>query len=255
MATTTSDAWVEQIRRGAPRAIARAISVVENGDAAGGELLRRLAAPGRHATAIGITGAPGSGKSTLVDALITALRKRGRTVGVLAVDPSSPITGGALLGDRVRMQTHAGDSGVFIRSMATRGALGGVAKATLAAAAILDAAGKEFILIETVGVGQGEVAIAEFADVTLLVLVPGMGDDVQTLKAGVMEIADIFVLNKSDLPGADYLEQEVQFAIGLAPRRRSGKPPAIVRTVASEGKGVDELLAAINAAVSSGPAE
>ena len=244
--------WAEQIRRGEPGAIARAITAVENRDPSSRELLELLTPHAGRAVKVGVTGAPGSGKSTLVDALLTALRRQGRTVGVLAIDPSSPVTGGALLGDRVRMQKHSTDPGVFIRSLATRGALGGLAAATRDAAAILDAAGKAFILIETVGVGQDEVAIAGFADVTLLVLVPGMGDDVQSLKAGVMEIADIFVLNKSDQPGADALEQELEFAIGYAPQRAGKKRrPCIVRTVASEGRGVDELLAAV-AAVTSG---
>jgi LAO/AO transport system kinase len=242
--------WVEEIRHGDPRAIARAISAVENGESVGAQLLQQLTPYAGRAVKVGITGSPGSGKSTLVDALTAALRKQGRTVGILAIDPSSTITGGALLGDRVRMQAHAGDAGVFIRSMATRGALGGIAAATRDAAAILDASGKDTILIETVGVGQDEVAIAAFADATLLVLVPGMGDDVQALKAGVMEIADVFVLNKADLPGADYLEQEVQFAIGLAPQRGRRKRPAIVRTVASEGKGIGELLSALAAVTS-----
>ena len=207
--------WSEKILRGDTRAVARAITAVENREAQGVELLKRLFSRTGRATLIGVTGAAGSGKSTLVDALVTNLRSKGHSVGVLAVDPTSPFTGGAMLGDRVRMQTHANDPGTYIRSMATRGSLGGLAAATLDAALVLDASGKEFILIETVGVGQDEVEIARLADVTLLLLVPNFGDDVQVLKAGVMEIADIFVVNKSDLDGTDRLEQDIRGVLSL----------------------------------------
>jgi LAO/AO transport system kinase len=233
--------WAERVRHSEGRAVAQAITAVENRDAAGEQLLRSLFPFTGRATLIGVTGAPGSGKSTLVDALAVALRRRRHSIGILAVDPSSPFTGGAILGDRIRMQAHAGDPGIFIRSMATRGALGGLAARTFDAAMILDAAGMEFILIETVGVGQDEVEIARVADATLLLLAPAMGDDVQALKAGVMEVADIFVLNKSDLPGADRLEADVAAALTLTPAPTAWQPP-IVRTVASRGEGVEELL-------------
>jgi LAO/AO transport system kinase len=218
---------------------------VENREPEAAELLKRLFPRTGRATLIGVTGAAGSGKSTLVDALVRALRSRNHSVGVLAVDPTSPFSGGAMLGDRVRMQAHASDPGTFIRSMATRGSLGGVAAATFDAALVLDAAGKDFILVETVGVGQDEVEIARLADVTLLLLVPGAGDDVQALKAGIMEIADIFVINKSDLDGADRLEEEIRGMQSLSPEGSGWRPP-IVRTVATRAEGVDGLLAAVN---------
>ncbi len=236
--------WVERIRQGDVPAISRAISWIEDGEARGQELLQALRPHTGRAALIGVTGAVGSGKSYLVDCLAALLRTRGKTVGILAVDPSSPFSGGALLGDRIRMQTQANDAGTYIRSMATRGSLGGVSRATLDAARVLDAAGKEYILIETVGVGQAEVEIARLADVTLVLLTPGMGDDVQAMKAGVMEIADVFVLNKSDLPGAERVEQEVQSLLSVAPRTEKWQPP-IVKTVATENKGVEQLLEAI----------
>ncbi len=236
--------WVERIRQGDVPAISRAISWIEDGEARGQELLQALLPHTGRAVLIGVTGAVGSGKSNLVDCLAALLRTRGKTVGILAVDPSSPFSGGALLGDRIRMRTQANDAGAYIRSMATRGSLGGVSRATLDAARVLDAAGKEYILIETVGVGQAEVEIARLADVTLVLLTPGMGDDVQAMKAGVMEIADVFVLNKSDLPGAERVEQEVQTLLSVAPRMEKWQPP-IVKTVATENKGVEQLLEAI----------
>jgi LAO/AO transport system kinase len=191
-----------------------------------------------RALILGVTGAPGAGKSTLCDRLTRVLRDEGKTVGVIAVDPTSPYTGGALLGDRIRMQQHHADPGVFIRSMATRGWLGGLASATTEMTMLLDAAGYDVILVETVGVGQDEVEIARLADVTMVVLVPGMGDDVQAIKAGIMEIADVFVINKSDQPGADRVESEIQAMLSLA----DGPKPAIVRTVATDGTGIAELL-------------
>ena len=193
---------------------------------------------------IGITGSPGSGKSTLVDQLAREYRKLQKTVGIVAVDPSSPYTGGAILGDRIRMQAHHADTGIFIRSMATRGFLGGLARTTADVATVLDASGRQIVLVETVGVGQDEVDIVRLADVTVVILVPGMGDDVQSIKAGIMEIADIFVINKSDREGADRVEKEVRAMQSLAAREDQWAP-AIVRTVATEGKGTAELVAAI----------
>jgi LAO/AO transport system kinase len=197
-----------------------------------------------NAYVVGVTGAPGTGKSTLVDRLATYYRRLGEEIGIIAVDPTSPYTGGAILGDRIRMQGHAGDAGMFIRSMATRGFLGGLARTTADAALVLDAAGKKYVLIETVGVGQDEVDIVRLADCTLVVLVPGFGDDIQNMKAGLMEIADIFVLNKTDREGADRLEAQLEAMLDLAPER-DGWKPQIVRTVATEGKGIDDLAAAI----------
>jgi len=239
------EAWSEQIRKGDVRAVARAITAIEDRGAQSEELLQRLFAHTGRAFVIGITGAPGTGKSTLVDRLASYYRGAGDQVGIIAVDPTSPYTGGAILGDRIRMQGHAGDSGIFIRSMATRGFLGGLARTTGEVAMVLDAAGKQFILVETVGVGQDEVDIVRLADCTLVLLVPGLGDDVQSMKAGLMEIADIFVLNKSDRDGSDRLEAELTATLHLAPEREGWKP-RIVRTVATENKGVDELALAIN---------
>ena len=210
---------------------------VENGDPHALARLRTLA-PG-HARIVGITGAPGAGKSTLVDALATAIRRDGKTLAIIAVDPSSGISGGAILGDRIRMQQHHADPGIFIRSMATRGNLGGLARATAGLARLMDAAGKDYVLIETVGAGQVEIAIASLAQVTVVVLVPGMGDGVQTIKAGILEIADIFAINKADQPGADKVEVELHANDVMRP---------IVKTVATTGEGVDKLLDAIRTA-------
>lgn len=196
------------------------------------------------ARVIGVTGAPGAGKSTLVDQLARLYRKQERTVGIIAVDPTSPYTGGAILGDRIRMQGHFGDPGIYIRSMATRGSLGGLARTTADVTTVLDASGRDVILIETVGVGQDEVEIVRLADITVVILVPGMGDDVQTIKAGIMEIADLFVINKSDREGAERVEREIRALQSLAIPKDGWAPP-IVKTVASEGKGVEELCAAI----------
>lgn len=232
--------WAEQVRSGDVRAISRAMTAIESRSTEAEDLLRQLFARTGKAFLVGVTGAPGTGKSTLVDRMAAHYRAQKETVGVIAVDPSSPFTGGAILGDRIRMQGHASDSGVFIRSMATRGSLGGLSQATSDAALLLDAAGKHFVLIETVGVGQGEVEIARLADCTIVVLVPGMGDDVQSLKAGVMEIADIFVVNKADHEGVDKFEQQLRAILQLVPERDGWKPP-IVLTIATENKGIDEL--------------
>lgn len=225
-----------QIREGNPRALARTATGIENRDPQALATLHELAPFAGHAKIIGITGAPGAGKSTLVDALASALRREGKTLAILAVDPTSGISGGAILGDRIRMQQHYADPGIFIRSMAARGSLGGVARATADMVRLMDAAGKDYVLIETVGVGQAEIAIADLAQTTVVVLVPGMGDDVQTIKAGILEIADIFAINKSDQPGADRLERELQ---------ANGPQIPIVRTVATTGEGIDKLFEAI----------
>jgi LAO/AO transport system kinase len=236
--------WVERIRSGEVRAVARAISAIENGTPDSVELLKALFPHSGNARVIGLTGAPGSGKSTLVDQLAREYRKQGSTVGIVAVDPTSPYTGGAILGDRIRMQAHHADTGIYIRSMATRGFLGGLARTTADVATALDASGKDVVLIETVGVGQDEIDIVRLADVTIVILVPGMGDDVQSIKAGIMEIADIFVINKSDRDGADRVEKEIRAMQSLA-MRDDNWTPSIVRTVATEAKGVPELAAAI----------
>jgi len=234
----------EQLRSGDARALARAISTVENRSPGWSDLLKALFPHTGHARILGLTGPPGAGKSTLVDQLARHYRKQNQTVGIIAVDPTSPYTGGAILGDRIRMQEHFSDPGIYIRSMATRGSLGGLARTTADVATVLDAAGRDLIMIETVGVGQDEVDIVRLADVTVVILVPGMGDDVQTIKAGIMEIADIFVINKSDRDGAERVEREIRALQSLAVRSDKLTPP-IVKTVASQGVGVDDLAAAI----------
>jgi LAO/AO transport system kinase len=232
--------WADRLRNGDPRALARAISTVENREPGSSELLKSLFAHTGRARILGLTGAPGAGKSTLVDQLAKHYRKHNQTVGIIAVDPTSPYSGGAILGDRIRMQDHFADPGIYIRSMATRGSLGGLARATADVATVLDASGRDLIMIETVGVGQDEVDIVRLADITVVILVPGMGDDVQTIKAGIMEIADIFVINKSDREGAERVEREIRAMQSLAVRTDNWTPP-IVKTVASEGQGVVEL--------------
>lgn len=236
--------FAERILKGDTRALARAASWIENRRPEAESLLQELFPRTGRSLVLGITGPPGAGKSTLCDQLASVLRSEGKTTGILAVDPTSPYSGGAILGDRIRMQRHHADPGVFIRSMATRGWLGGLARATAEMTLLLDAAGFDVVVVETVGVGQDEVEIARLADVTVVVLVPGTGDDVQTIKAGIMEIADVFVLNKADLPGAEKLERELKASLSLA-HRPDGWIPKIVKTVASEGKGTQELLAAV----------
>ncbi|MEW6366053.1 MAG: methylmalonyl Co-A mutase-associated GTPase MeaB [Acidobacteriota bacterium] len=231
---------------GSQRAVARALSLIENDDSAAPDLLAALYPHTGRAETIGITGPPGAGKSTLVDKLITLYRGAGRRVGVLAVDPTSPFTGGALLGDRVRMGSHGHDAGVFIRSMASRGHLGGLSRSCGEAIQVLDAAGLEVVLVETVGIGQDEVEIARFADTTVVVIVPGLGDEVQGLKAGVMEIADVFVLNKADKPEAAKAERDFLSILELLGDRDGWTPP-LVKTVAPKLETVRGLVEAIEA--------
>jgi LAO/AO transport system kinase len=238
------DAWAAKIVEGDVRAVSRAITAIENHATESEALLRQLFPHTGQAYLTGVTGAPGTGKSTLVDRLAAYYRKHQERVGIVAVDPTSPYSGGAILGDRIRMQGHAGDSGIFIRSMATRGFLGGLARSTAEVALLLDAAGKHQILIETVGVGQDEIDIVRLADCVLVVLVPGLGDDVQNMKAGLMEIGDVFVLNKSDREGAGRLEEQLRAMLSLV-MPRDGWHPAVVRTVATENRGIDELATAI----------
>jgi len=243
--STPASALSQRVLDGDPRALARAISLIEDESPAGAELVRQIFPRTGRAYLVGITGAPGSGKSTLVDRLTTELRKTSRTVGIVAVDPTSPFSGGAILGDRVRMQAHAGDAGVFIRSMATRGHLGGLARATSEVALVLDAGGKDVVIIETVGVGQDEIDIVRTADVSVVTMVPGTGDEVQALKAGIMEIADIFVVNKADREGADRTAASIEANLSLQTFGSDEWRPPILKTEATTGRGVSELLEAI----------
>ena len=231
---------------GEVRALARAATLIEQQSPAGRQLVSALFSRTGRAAIIGITGPPGAGKSTLVSQAAKLLRAEGKTVGIIAVDPSSPFSRGAILGDRIRMQDHHADPGVFIRSMATRGKMGGVAQMTLELALLLDAAGRDVVLIETVGVGQGEVEIARLADVTVVALVPGFGDDVQAIKAGIMEIADLFVINKADLPGADRLEQEIRAMQSVAHAIGETKAAPVRRVIATQGDGIASLLQAVD---------
>ena len=235
---------LDNILAGQPRAVARAITAVENGDDTAAELMKAVFPHTGKALIIGITGAPGAGKSSLVDKLALHYKDRGERIGIICVDPTSPFSGGAILGDRIRMATLGLDKNVFIRSMATRGNLGGLSRATVDAVAILDAAGFEKIIVETVGVGQDEVEIVKTADVSVVVLVPGMGDDIQAIKAGIMEIGDVFVINKADREGVLRTQKELEALLGLAHRPDFWDPP-IVKTIATENKGIEDLSTAI----------
>ena len=239
------DEWAAKVLQGDIRAISRAITAIENHSPQAEHLLKHLFPHTGNAYLTGITGAPGTGKSTLVDRLAATYRRREESVGIVAVDPTSPYSGGAILGDRIRMQGHSADEGIFIRSMATRGFLGGLARSTAEVALLLDAAGKRQILIETVGVGQDEVDIMGLADCVVVVLVPGLGDDIQNMKAGLMEIGDIFVLNKADREGADRLEEQLHAMLSLVMPSDGWHPP-IVRTIATENRGISELAAEID---------
>ena len=236
----TTEDLTTRLLAGDRRALARAISLVEDNDPAGWELVKAIYPRTGNARVVGLTGAPGAGKSTLINAMTTAERARGNTIGVLSIDPSSPFTHGALLGDRIRLTEHFLDPGVFIRSMANRGALGGLAEAALQAALLIDAAGRDIVLLETVGVGQAEVDVINHADTVVLVLIPGSGDSIQALKAGIMEIPDVIVVNKADHPLTETLVREVRAVLALGPRE--GWVPPIVKTEAVHDKGIDELI-------------
>lgn len=246
MAFASLEALIEAVAEGQPRAVGRLISMVENASPHLRSAMKLLAPSTGRAQVIGITGSPGVGKSTTTTGLLTALRQRGQRVGVLAVDPSSPFSGGALLGDRVRMQQHAQDDGVYIRSMASRGHLGGLAAAAPQALRVFDHAGCDIVLVETVGVGQSEVEIASTADTTLVLMAPGMGDGIQAAKAGILEIGDIFVVNKSDREGAQSLVRDLRSMVALENRTADQWKPPIVKTVASTADGIEDLLVKID---------
>jgi LAO/AO transport system kinase len=235
---------IERVLKGEPRAIARAITRIENSTDDSAELMKAIYAGSRKASVIGITGSPGAGKSSLVDKLALLYKDIGHKVGIICIDPSSPFSGGAILGDRIRMATLGLDKNIFIRSMATRGNLGGLSRATVDAVAVLDAGGYDTVIVETVGVGQDEVEIVKTADVSVVVLVPGMGDDIQAIKAGIMEIGDVFVINKADREGVLRTQKELEALLSLAHRPDMWNPP-IIKTVATESKGIDDLAAAI----------
>ena len=237
---------VKAARDGDPRAVARLITLVESNDSALREVAAALAPYTGTAQIVGLTGSPGVGKSTTTNELVRAFRATGRRVGILAVDPSSPFTGGAILGDRVRMQDHATDPGVYIRSMSSRGHLGGLSAATPQAARVLEGAGCDLVIVETVGVGQAEVEVASLADTTLVLLAPGMGDAIQAAKAGVLEIADIFVVNKADRDGADATYRDIQSMIGLGERAPGQWRPHVLRATAAKGEGIDDIVATID---------
>lgn len=243
----------QQIIKGNPRAVAKAISLVENNSSQAQEILKKIFPYTRKSVVMGITGSPGAGKSTLVDKLIGKLREDEKKIGVIAVDPSSPFSGGAILGDRIRMMSHSTNSQIFIRSMAARGYLGGVAKASGEAISVLEAAGKDFIILETVGVGQDEVEVVRLADIILVILIPGTGDDIQVFKAGLTEIADLFVLNKADSPETERTERQLQSMLELGYKKEN--IPPIVKTVATEGKGVQELMDEIYRLIKEKPVE
>lgn len=231
---------VQEVLKGNPRAVAKAISLVENNGRDAQEVMKKIFPHTGKSVIVGITGSPGSGKSTLVDQMVEYLRKDKRKIGIVAVDPTSPFSGGAILGDRIRMMRHSLDAEVFIRSMATRGHLGGLAKATGEAIAVFEAAGKNLILVETVGVGQDEVEVVKLADIILVILIPGTGDDIQVFKAGIMEIADIFIINKADAPGADKMENQLRAMLELG--MKDSEIPPVVKTIATEGEGIELLI-------------
>lgn len=242
----TEDEFISKIPTGDVRALSRLLSLVENNSARARPIVKALFSKTGKAHIIGVTGSPGAGKSTLVDSLAVNLRKQGKKVSILAIDPSSPFSGGAILGDRIRMNKISEDGGVFIRSMATRGALGGLARATIDAIQILDSAGFDTLIIETVGVGQAEVDIIRIADSCVVVVVPGMGDSVQAIKAGILEIADVFTVNKSDRDGADHLVKDISVVLSLAEYPTGSWKPEIVSTVATTGQGVDQLTLSLD---------